>query len=65
MSSGSSEGALLATPRELQSAADASPDRPRRTRRGANTTRGGTPDMTSRCAEADHAGARPNLHRCA
>jgi hypothetical protein len=40
-------------------------DRRRRTRQNAATIRGGTPDLTSGCADADHAGARPYLHRCA
>jgi hypothetical protein len=39
---------------------DAFPDRRRRTRQCAATIRGGTPDMTSGCADEDHAGARPS-----
>ena len=35
----------------------------RRTRRSASTVGGGTPDMTIGLADADHAGARPYLHR--
>jgi hypothetical protein len=38
---------------------DAFPDRRRRTRQGATAIRGGTPDMSSGCPDAVHAGARP------
>jgi hypothetical protein len=38
------------------------PDRRRRTRQSTSTIRGGTPDMCSGGADADHAGARP-YHR--
>ena len=41
------------------------PDVRHRTRRNASTLEGGTPDMTIGHADADQAGARPYLHRCA
>ena len=42
---------------------DAIPDRQPRTRRSAPTIGGGIPDMTSKRAVADQAGARPYLRR--
>jgi hypothetical protein len=36
-----------------------------RTRRNASAIGGGTPDITIGRADADQAGARPYLHRCA